>query len=270
MNDHAPFESPVEELLDRLLVLLPGTPRAVRTALAEAEAHLAEDVDRAIAGGQSRHDAELEAVRRFGPPELVAADERRWRRTPATQIVRATVLTACYLGAVGGLAIGASGLLAGLMGQLGGSTFIVDISPTTHLAASDCTRWLSNDPQASSCYHAALSDWAGETVFYRIAVGILALVGLLVLARIRRRERPRDANALLPPLVVSTIGVTAFGASGAWLLAKSIDTLLTGASGAGQWLSAAPIALAFGGWFAVRLLRELRALPQRPGFSAPA
>jgi hypothetical protein len=270
MTDHAAIESPVEQLLDGLLVLLPGTPRAVRTALAEAEAHLAEDVDRAIERGLSREDAELQAVRRFGPPELVAADERRWRRAPAAQIVRAGALTACYLGAVAGLAVGASGLVAGLMGRLGGSTLIVDISPATHLAASDCARWLSNDPQASSCYHAALSDWAGETVFYRIAVGILALVALLVLARIRRRAHRHDAFALLPPLVVATIGVTAFAAAGAWLLAKGVDALLTGANGAGQWLSAAPVALAFGGWFAVGLVRELRTLPRQPGIDAPA
>jgi hypothetical protein len=263
-------ESPVEQLLDRLLIMLPGTPREVRTALAEADAHLAEDVDRAVARGLSRHDAELDAVRRFGPPELVAADERRWRRAPATQIMREGVLTAWYLGAVGGLAIGASGLLVGLMSQLAGSTFIVDISPATHLAASDCARWLSNDPQASSCYHAALSDWAAETVFYRIAVGILALVGLLVLAGVRRRERPHRAMALLPPLVVSTIAVTAFGASGVWLLGMGVDTLVTAGNGAGQWLSAAPIALAMSGWFAIRLIRELRTLPRRPAVDARA
>jgi hypothetical protein len=263
-------ESPVEQLLDRLLIMLPGTPREERTALAEADAHLADDVDRAIVRGLSRDDAELDAVRRFGPPGLVAADERRWRRAPATQIMREGALTAWYLGAVGGLAIGASGLLAGLMSQLAGSTFIVDISPATHLAASDCARWLSNDPKASSCYHAALSDWAGETVFYRIAVGILALAGLLVLAWVRRRERPQRAMALLPPLVVSTIAATAFGASGVWLLGKGVDALVIGANGAGQWLSAAPIALAMTGWFAIRLVHELRTLPRRPAVDARA
>lgn len=89
--------SPVEQLLDRLLVLLPGTPRQIRIALAEAEAHLAQLVEQGLRGGLSRQQAEVEAVRRFGPAELLAADEQRWRRTPAASLVRESGMTALYL-----------------------------------------------------------------------------------------------------------------------------------------------------------------------------
>lgn len=254
-------DSPVEQLLDRLLILSPGNAREVRTALAEAEAHLAETVNHGMSRGLTRHEAEVDAVRRFGSAELVTAHERRWRRAPVARLVREGALTALFLGVLGGLAVGASGLLAGVMQWLGGSTFIVDISKATRLPATDCARWLTNDPHASSCYQAALSDWAAETVFYRLALGALGAFGLLALAFLRRRAGP--GSFLLPSLVVNTIGTTVFGAAGVLLLGQSIAALATAAHGAGQWLSAAPIAIAIAIWFAYRLIGDLQAHPAR-------
>lgn len=255
--------SPVDQLLDRLLVLLPGTPRQIRIALAEAEAHLAQLVEQGLHEGLSQLQAEAEAVRRFGPADLLAADERRWRRTSGVGLVRAGAVTALYLCLIAGLALGASGLLVALVGWLGGSTSIVNISESTHLSTTDCTRWLRNDPQAATCYQAALSDWASETVVNRLAIGGLALIVVLIILR-RRRRRPKRVSRLLPPLVVSSIGLSVFGTTALWLIGQGSDTLLIGANGAGQYLGSAPPVLAAALWFATRLVHELRAQPEQP------
>jgi hypothetical protein len=63
----------------------------------------------------------------------------------------------------------------------------------------------------------------------------------------------------LPPVVVDTAATLLFGLSGLWLLGLGVDAVVSASGhGAGQWLSAAPVALVVGGAFAVRLLRDLR------------
>jgi hypothetical protein len=180
------------------------------------------------------------------------------------EIARQGALTAAYLSVIGGLALGVSGVLVAVLGRAQGSTFIVNLSPQTVLPAADCTRWLRNDPQAGSCYQAALRDWAAETVVNRLVVGVLALAGLFLLLRLRHR-RPAWAR-LLPPLVVSTVGLIAFTALTLWLAGKGIAALALGAPGAGQWLGTAPPTLAAAAWFAARFAHEQRwSTPRPPG-----
>jgi hypothetical protein len=112
-------------------------------------------------------------------------------------MMRQGALSALYLAAVGGLAVGASGALIAIMGWIAGATFIVDTSRlATALTSTDCVRLLKNDAHAASCYQAALTDWAHDTVVNRLALGLLALLALLVFIRLRRRW-PRDATRLL-------------------------------------------------------------------------
>jgi hypothetical protein len=149
--------------------------------------------------------------------------------------------------------VGASGLLTWLLETINGSTFIVNISPSTHLAPSDCARWLSQNPAARTCYQAALSDWSSEVVGYRLFIGVLGALALGAYFLLRRR----GARGL-PAAVVDTIAVTLFGAAGAWTLGLGVDWLIQGTNGAGQWLATAPVALAASGSYGWRLLRDVR------------
>jgi hypothetical protein len=256
MND-----GPIDDYLDNLfLALRKSAPRDARSMLNEAEAHLRDAADEGGRAGLDAYGAEAEAVRRFGEARLVALADRSRDRF---WLVRGTFVSAWALGAWGAVAVGMSGVVAGVM-RLAGATnkILAGPWPTSGITASDCGRWLSIYPHASSCAQAAMADWANETVAYRVALGILGLVALAALWLARRRALPRHRWAQLPPTVLDTIGTTLFGASGASLAALGIDALVVGSGvGSGKWLSAAPVALAAAAVFGIRLARDLRALP---------
>jgi hypothetical protein len=221
--------------------------------LAEAEAHLRDATAEAVAEGLEPLAAEHRAVSRFGSVREVTTAEARRQSLPLAAVGRQVVASGLLLGGIGGVAVGVSGLLTALLGAIGGSTFIVDISHSTHLAAADCARWLGQNPGAHSCYQAALSDWATEIVSFRLAAGVLGLMSLAAYLLVRRRR-----FGGLPSAVVDTTAVVLFGAAGAWTLGLGVDWLVVGTNGAGQWLGAAPVALGMAGFYGVRLLHDLR------------
>jgi len=259
-------ESPIERYLDQLFVELSATPpREARDLLAETEAHLRDAAAEEVSGGLGETDAEAAAVGRFGPSTLMVRAELRRQGPPLRSIVLATVASGWFLGALGAIAVGVSGLAAAVLRLVGGATFIADTRPTGALSASDCARWLSAYPTARSCHQAAVADWANETVAYRIAFGVLGVGALALLIVVRRRWTRARRWTTLPPTVVDTIAVMAFGASGLWLAGLGLDAVVVASGhGAGQWLSAAPIALAVALVFGVRLLRDLREDPSSP------
>lgn len=257
----APTDSPVEVYLDRLLAAAPGSPRDVRALLSEAEAHLRDATAEGVKGGLAQAEAERRAVARFGKVRSVASAEAHRSSLPFAALARRVGVSGLLLGAIGGIAIGVSGIITAILGALGGSTFIVDISPGSHLAPADCARWLANDPGAHSCYQAALSDWASEIVGFRLIAGVAGLVALAAFYLVRRRWTSRQRFETLPAPVVDTIAVTLFGLAGAWMLGLGVDWLAVGHNGAGQWLGAAPVALALGGYYGFRLLRDLQQAP---------
>jgi hypothetical protein len=250
---------PIEDYLDNLFVeLRRNAPRAARSMLSEAEAHLRDVADEAARAGKSPEEAEAEAVRRFGEARLVAAADRA--RGPLW-VARGTFISAWSLGAWGAVAVGVSGLVAGSM-RLAGATnrFLTGPWPRSGTTASDCARWLSNYPHAGSCAKAAMADWAFETVAYRVAFGLLGLAALAGLWLARRRWLPAQRWAPLPATVADTVATTIFGLSGAWLAGMGVDTWVVSAGhGSGQWFSAAPVALAAAAVFGTRLLRDLNA-----------
>jgi hypothetical protein len=262
--DEASAASPVEEYLDRLLVAAPGPPRQVRALLSESEAHLWDATDEGVARGLDRLDAEREAVDRFGPVRSLTSAEARRQALPFSTLVRQVVASAWLLGAIGAIAVGVSGLVNAVLEWIGGSTFVVDISSHTYLPPSDCARWLAQNPGAHTCYQAALSDWAGEVVMYRVAVGLVGLAALAGYVVLRRRWTRRHLFATLPASIVDTVAATVFGLSGLWLLGLGVDWAIQGHNGAGQWLGAAPIALALAAIYGVRLIGDLRRPPPVP------
>lgn len=251
-------DSPIERYLDDLFIELRSTsPRDARSLLSETESHLRDGAEEATRNGMSLIDAEDDAVRRFGGARQIAAGDRNRGRT---DLVRGLVVSAWSLGALGAIAVGISGLVALAMRVAGVSNqFVAGGQSTANLSPSDCARWLSGAPHAHSCAQAALDDWAWETVGYRIAFGVLGLLalGLFVVARRRWSRGPRWTP--LPATVVDTVATTLFGISGAWLAGLGIDALIVSSGhGAGQWLSAAPVALAASVVFGLRLLRDVR------------
>ena len=250
-------DSPIERYLDKLFVeLRANNPRDARSLLSETEAHLRDAADEAERSGLDREHAEQSAVERFGDVGLIAASDRD--RT-ATHVAVRIALSGWWLGCVGAIAVGVSGLIAGLMRLAGASTtFIAGSRATTNLTASDCANWLAGYPHAHSCAEAALNDWAAEIVGYRIAFGILGALALTALTLARRRSPRIRGWSPLPVTITNTIATTVFSIAALWLAGLGIDTLiLSDAHGAGFWLSAAPVALIAAVIFGVRLLHDM-------------
>ncbi|MDQ6910990.1 MAG: hypothetical protein M3Z84_09465 [Actinomycetota bacterium] len=250
-------DGPIERYLDDLFVELRRTsPRDARSLLSETESHLRDAADEAMCKGMSATDAENYAIGRFGGARNVAAADRNRGRG---DLVRSIIVSAWALGALGAIAVGVSGLIAGLMRLAGASNeFVAGSRSTANLSPSDCARWLSGYPHALSCGQAALEDWAWETVGYRIAFGAFGLLALGSFLFVRRRWSRVRGWAPLPSTVVDTIATTLFVAGSMWLAGLGIDALIVNSGrGAGQWLSAAPVALAIGLVFGFRLVRDL-------------
>jgi hypothetical protein len=177
---------------------------------------------------------------------------------PLPVLAARTLSSAVLLGGIGAVAVGLSGLVAGLLRLAAGARFVVDVAPGQRLAASDCARWLHQDPGAASCRAAAANDWMGEVVWYRLAAGVLGALVLAAWATARRRRGAR--TGLLPAPVRDTVAATAFTAAAVVTLGRGVDLgVIASGHGSGQWYSAGLVAAAGAAWFAARLVRELRA-----------
>jgi hypothetical protein len=247
----------IDRYLDELFVeLRRSAPRDARSLLSETESHLRDTADASVLAGMAREDAEVDAVTRFGAASQLAARDRRRSRP---ELVRGIAVSGWALGSIGAVAVGISGIVAGVMRLAGASNaFIAGNQSTSHLGAADCARWLAGYPHAATCAQAALDDWAWETVGYRIALGVLGLAALGVLLVARRRWSAARAWMPLPNTVVDTVSTTVFLGAGVWLAGLGVDALVVRSGhGAGMWLSAAPVALAVGAVSGLRLVRDL-------------
>jgi hypothetical protein len=250
-------DDPIERYLDELFVELRASqPRDARLLLAETEEHLRDLAAAAERDGLDATAAARRAVGEYGDPVIVAGADVHRTTTPL--LVRIG-LSGWQLGAIGAIAIGLSGILAGLVHLFGASdSFLAADTSTTHLAAADCARWQSLYPNASTCAQAALRDWTAETIFYRIAVGLIGLVALLALVVVRRRFIRARLARPLPRVVSDAVATTAFGAIGVWLAGLGIDAIVVrSGDGAGFWLTAAPIALAAAAVYGRRLVHDI-------------
>ena len=253
-------DSAIEQYLDELVRALAGRPpRELRALLAEAEAHLHDDAVAAIARGVPREQAERDAVARFGSADDLAAAERALDRGRFALLLRQLVTSAILLGGIGAIAVGISGLVAAVVRAIGGSGALVDVKPGQSLAPADCTRWLALNPTAGSCRAAAVADWANETVYYRLALGVVGLVVLAVGVGLHR-GRP---TSRLATTIRDTVGFAAFALAAIGTLLLGIDSAARG-TGAGQWFTGAAVAVPAAVVFAVLLLRDVR------GFDPPA
>jgi hypothetical protein len=262
----APHGDLVEDYLDQLYVALRTRPREARRVLAEAEDHLRESVAEGLAAGLTDHEAQEHAVSSFGSVRaVVRAHDARLRRLPTVAVLRDVVMAAWRLGAVGLVAVGASGLIAWVMNAAFGRPFVGGAPGATRYPAGSCQHWLALWPHAQSCAQAAMLENSSDAVTLRLAAGVLGLAALAAYHLLRRRSRN-----LLPESFTPTVAMTLFGVAGLVLAGLSVDNTVLGmrsglgtAAGAGFYLSGAIVAL----FMALRYARQLHRsiLPQARG-----
>lgn len=248
--------TPIESYLDELMLAARVLPvRDARHLLAEVEAHLRDSAEAAERAGVAEYDAALAAIADFGPVANLVERERARVRVPLKTLAAQVVRTGYLLGAIGAIAVGVSGAVAAIIYWIGGASAIAPVPQASDLTPSNCARWTALSP-GLNCRQAAVSDWASETMFYRIALGLLGVGALFALKHVSRR---RNAGSGLAPIVTESIATTLFVVAALVTLALGVDAFVTTSGrGAGQWLSATPIAMAATWIFGSRLSRRLR------------
>jgi hypothetical protein len=235
---------PVDRYLDDLFDRLAGTGAAGRRALAEVEDHLRAAADQGEALGRSRYDAEQRAVAAFGPPDAVAAGLRAVHRPDAW--LRPTFAGAWLAGGLGLVAVGASGLVAEVLGRIFGPEFVAGDAPGVTYTAARCAEFLRLFPRAGGCAGAAAMDHWGEVVQFRVLAGVLGLLALAVFGLARRRTPLRGAAWRPPPGAVAVPMGALFAVAGAGFTGLSLMQLAYGTRDMlGANLSAGIVALVF-------------------------
>jgi hypothetical protein len=246
----------IEDYLDQLYARLRCGPRAARRILAEAEDHLREAVTDGLAAGLTQAEAQEQAVSGFGSVRaVVRAHDARLRRLPTVAVLRDVILAAWRLGAIGLVAVGASGVIAWLMNAAFGRAFVGGAPGAVRYPVADCQRWLSLWPHAHSCAQALMLENSSDAVSLRLAAGVLGVAALATYHLARRRSRD-----LLPDSFTPTVAMTLFGAAGLGLAVISVDGTAAGLrsslgppAGAGFYASGAIVALVL----ALRYARQL-------------
>jgi hypothetical protein len=174
-------------------------------------------------------------------------------------VITELVLAAIWLGCIGLLAIGASGLVAWALGSIAGKGFVAGDAPGVAYTAARCRDFLEYAPHARTCADAATTHHFTEVVWYRIVAGALGAVGLLVWRWVRRRSGP---STLRPESFVPTVGCALFGAAAIGLLAQGADLWWQKTSGGGgALLSGGIVAAVFAAWFAKEALAGITVQP---------
>ncbi len=101
---------------DLFVELRRSSPRDARSLLSEAESHLRDAAEEGRHSGMSPTDTEADAVRRFGAPSVARSDRDRGSSVDACP---GTAVAAWSLGALGAIAVGAGGLVVGVMRRAG-------------------------------------------------------------------------------------------------------------------------------------------------------
>lgn len=185
------------------------------------------------------------------------------RSRPVWRVWGDLIMAAILLGSIGMLAVGISGLVAEGFGAAFGRAFVSgDPSGVTYTKAR-CAEFMEYAPGAHSCAEAATTHHFGEVVQYRVAAGVLGLIGLGAWWLLRRRTA---SHGVLPDAFVVTVATALFAVAAAGLLVQSVGLAAVGGqrNGVGELLSgglvAGVAAVAFGSVLYRRLLSRAAAL----------
>lgn len=260
---HVTGSGGIDGYLDDLVVELHGRARDVRRILSEVEDHLRDATEAEVRSGKTPEDAEAAAVARFGSPRAVAGRFGGAEPIGTWVVIREVCAVTVMLVAVGLVAIGFSGIVsAGLRAVFGAEFVAGDIAGVTY-TPERCADFLAYHPESASCEAAASAHHADEVEEYRVAAGALGLIVLGAWWWWQRAKRDDRWIGVLPTGFAATVGTSVFAVAAAVLAVLTLNSLALGGSdgGAGQWLSAAAVALIVSVAFGLSLLRTLRRAP---------
>lgn len=245
MSDDLIPGGPVDACLDELFDKMAGTGAAGRRSVAEAEDHLRSAVAEAVAAGADPQRAEHDAVARFGRPAAIAT-QLRVAHGGAGALIRPVITGTVWIGLLGALALGVSGLVSEVLGRVFGAGFVAgDANGVTYTSAR-CADFLEYFPRAATCEVAASQHHWGEVVEYRVALGVLALLALAGWALLRRTTRLGGPAWQAPATVVALVAAALAAAAAAGLLFLSLGGMAFGTSqGAGAGLADGAVAALF-------------------------
>jgi hypothetical protein len=232
----------IEAYLDQLLTHLRGSAHDVRRILCETEEHLRDATAEQVAAGATEEEAHRQAIERFGHPRTMARRfSPRLAPVPPVAVAAELARAAVLLGAVGLVAIGASGALAELLGRLFGPAFVAGDLPGITYTTQRCTEYLEYFPDAGSCAQAAALHHWGEVVEYRVAVGVVGafVLGGFLLWRRRPDRQDQRYLGILPDGFSATVATSLYGVAAAALAVLSLDAFLV-AGGDGPASGSAP------------------------------
>jgi hypothetical protein len=246
----------IDSYLDDLARALKIDRARARRVLAETEDHLREATHDIRETGVDEDEAAHLAIERFGTATAVANRFSTELRPPFQAILVEMAIALAGIAAVGLIAIGISGGLAGVFGKTFGWSFVAGDQPGVTYTAERCAEYLRYSPSATTCAQAALDDHSFEVVGYRIAAGVFGLIVLgayLVARHMRGPDRARLPGGFSP-----IVGSALFGLAAAGLLGFStLNIIFSNTSGTGGLLSGGIVSLAVFAIFGLRLVREL-------------
>jgi len=243
MSDELIPGGPVDRYLDELFDRLAGTGTDGRRSVTEAEDHLRSAVAESVAAGTDPELAEHEAVERFGRPAAIATQLRVAHRGIGG-LIRPVITGAVWVGLVGALALGVSGLVSEVLGRVFGAGFVAgDTNGVTYTPAR-CADFFEYFPKAGTCEAAASLHHWGEVVEYRVALGVLGLLGLAGWAVLRRTTVLGGPAWRAPAPIVAMVVAALAAFSGAGLLFISLTSIgFADSHGAGVSLADGAVAL---------------------------
>jgi hypothetical protein len=146
-----------------------------------------------------------------------------------------------------------SGVVSELFGRIWGAGFVAGDLPGVAYTAARCA--VLQAPYAGlDCAQAAAEHHWGEVVEYRVVLGVLGLVLLLIWWLL-----PRDPA--LPAGLAPSLAAAAFLLAAAATGVQALNAAVQGWQGTGAWLSAVVVALPLAVVFAVAALRRMRMKP---------
>ena len=253
-----PAGDPVEDYLDQLYAGLRTTPRRARRIIAEAEDHLHEATAAGVEAGLPEREAQEAAISSFGSVRAVVRAHAR--RVPPLAVFGELVMAAWKLASIALLAVAGSGLVAFVMNQTLGPSFVGgDPARATGVSVAACHYWMSIWPHAQTCGQAAMLETSSDAVTLRVFMLIPGLILLEGYVLARRYQGKRGWRAdVLPDGFVPTVAACLFGALTAgltFLAAARPDASQAG--GVGSYLSAAIVTLLITLGFVPSLRRAL-------------
>lgn len=241
----------LESYLDALFLELRGRPREVRRLLSEAEHHLRDMIDAAVAAGLSKSEATEQALRRFGPPSAVARGVPL--RTAYLAVLGQLAETALLVLSMVCLAAGVAAVPAAIVGLTGSSRLITGDPAGETVTAARChqLQQLVNTPD---CIQALATHHLEEVLRSHLLTGWIGVVllGLWWAVHAHRRSRP----PVLPAGFALTVGSTLLATLAGFSLVFGIPAVTAGQASLGGVIGSADLvttgatmmAAALAGW----------------------